>query len=121
MNRPNKILLLIGQVFGNLILISATLFLQFIGYSTAPRIFSNSKEELIELISIAVSGYNQTYYTEMSLIGVFLFIMNIFFLKSLKVKNPFIIGFLLLFIYLFISIISVLLLANRFLTNHYQI
>jgi len=119
MSKSEKFLIWTATLLSDFLLLGVTLFLQIIGYGTSPRNFAESKEELNQLISEAVSNYNQTYYVEMVFIGAFLFGLNYILLKKLNINRPILITTLLLIGYLAISLTSVFILANRYRVNHF--
>ncbi len=119
MKSGGKVLIWIAVILSNLFLLAVTLFLQIIGYGTAPKIFADSEVELNKLIDNSINTYNKTFFIEMAFIAAILFGLDYLFFKKLHLNRPFIYSILFIIVYIIISLSSLMLLGNTYRSKHF--
>lgn len=107
------------------ILFGVTLFLQIIGYGTAPLVDDKygleyiSDKELNKLIEIAINDYNTTYYIEIIFISIVVIGLNFIILNKLTSKYILILSFLIFLIYIVASLYSLNICSENYRAAHF--
>lgn len=112
MNRSKNRTRWVIVVVMNLIIILLTIIRQIIGYGTTPKVDAQSYNELEIMLNRIIWKYNESYMIEIAIIGVLVFLLNYFLLK--RFEKTLMKSLIVLIMYFFISIISMLLISYRF-------
>lgn len=119
MKKGIRVLIWVVVISSNLLLFVVSLFLQIIGYGTAPKIFADSEGELDKLIDESINIYNLTFFIEMTFIAAILFCLNYVFFKKLNLNHPFKYSLFFSIVYVIISISFIILLGDSYRSKHF--
>lgn len=100
-------------IVSNAILLFITISLQIIGYGTSPKIEAKTDVELKRLVSDQVFEYNKTYFFQMLIIGLTLFLIDYFLSKSIS-KKALRICLTITVIYFAITLMTLIMISSNF-------